>query len=375
TAKSPRWAIAYKFKAERARTKLISVSYQVGRTGAITPVANMEPVQLAGTVVRRATLNNEDFIRSFDLHQGDYVYVEKGGEIIPKIVGVDTESRQPGASPIGFIHCCPECGTPLVRYEGEAAHYCPNEVGCPPQIKGRIEHFISRKAMNIDSLGPETVADYYRRGLIHDIADLYAIRVDQINGDGRNRQKSAEKIVTGIQSSVNVPFERVVFAIGIRLVGETSAKLLARHFKTMDALSHATMDQLMSIDGIGEVMAKSVISYFAEPKNQDIIQRLRGYGLQMQISQEQMEGASDKLKGLSIVISGVFAHHSRDEYKTMIETNGGKNVGSISSKTSFILAGDNMGPAKLQKAEKLGVKIMSEDEFLALLQANNGINE
>lgn len=375
TAKSPRWAIAYKFKAERARTKLISVSYQVGRTGAITPVANMEPVQLAGTVVRRATLNNEDFIRSFDLHQGDYVYVEKGGEIIPKIVGVDTESRQPGASPIAFIHCCPECGTPLVRYEGEAAHYCPNEVGCPPQIKGRIEHFISRKAMNIDSLGPETVADYYRRGLIHDIADLYAIRVDQINGDGRNRQKSAEKIVTGIQSSVNVPFERVVFAIGIRLVGETSAKLLARHFKTMDALSHATMDQLMSIDGIGEVMAKSVISYFAEPKNQDIIQRLRGYGLQMQISQEQMEGASDKLKGLSIVISGVFAHHSRDEYKTMIETNGGKNVGSISSKTSFILAGDNMGPAKLQKAEKLGVKIMSEDEFLALLQANNGIKE
>ena len=330
---------------------------------------------MAGTVVRRATLNNEDFIRSFDLHQGDYVYVEKGGEIIPKIVGVDTDSRQPGASPIGFIQYCPECGTPLVRYEGEAAHYCPNEVGCPPQIKGRIEHFISRKAMNIDSLGPETVADYYRRGLIHDIADLYAIRVDQINGDGRNRQKSAEKIVTGIQTSVNVPFERVVFAIGIRLVGETSAKLLARHFKTMDALSHATMDQLMSIDGIGEVMAKSVISYFAEPKNQDIIQRLRGYGLQMQISQEQMEGASDKLKGLSIVISGVFAHHSRDEYKTMIETNGGKNVGSISSKTSFILAGDNMGPAKLQKAEKLGVKIMSEDEFLALLQANNGINE
>ena len=366
TAKSPRWAIAYKFKAERERTRLLEVTFQVGRTGAITPVANMEPVQLAGTVVKRATLNNEDFIRSFDLHIGDYVYVEKGGEIIPKIVGVDTDSREPDAKPVEFIKTCPECGTPLVRYEGEAAHYCPNDAGCPPQIKGRIEHFISRKAMNIDSLGPETVDDYYRRGLIRNVADLYDIDVQQINGDG-SREKSARKIVDGIAASKEVPFERVVFALGIRLVGETSAKLLARHFKNIDALQNATLDELTHIDGIGEVMAKSVITYFHTPENQTIVERLRGYGLRMSLSEEQLASHTELLKGQTIVISGVFQKHSRDEYKAMIEQNGGKNTGSISAKTSFILAGDNMGPAKLQKAEKLGVRIVNEDEFLGML--------
>ena len=366
TAKSPRWAIAYKFKAERERTRLLEVTFQVGRTGAITPVANMEPVQLAGTVVKRATLNNEDFIRSFDLHIGDYVYVEKGGEIIPKIVGEDTDSREPDAKPVEFIKTCPECGTPLVRYEGEAAHYCPNDAGCPPQIKGRIEHFISRKAMNIDSLGPETVDDYYRRGLIRNVADLYDIDVQQINGDG-SREKSARKIVDGIAASKEVPFERVVFALGIRLVGETSAKLLARHFKNIDALQNATLDELTHIDGIGEVMAKSVITYFHTPENQTIVERLRGYGLRMSLSEEQLASHTELLKGQTIVISGVFQKHSRDEYKAMIEQNGGKNTGSISAKTSFILAGDNMGPAKLQKAEKLGVRIVNEDEFLGML--------
>ena len=366
TAKSPRWAIAYKFKAERACTRLNEVSYQVGRTGAVTPVANMDPVQLAGTIVKRATLNNEDFIRSFDLHIGDYVYVEKGGEIIPKIVGVAEEKRPKDALPVEFIKTCPECGTPLVRYEGEAAHYCPNDTGCPPQIKGRIEHFIARRAMNIDSLGPETVDEYYRRGLIHNIADLYKIQVQDINGTG-NRERSAQKIVNGIEASKNVPFERVVFALGIRFVGETSARLLARRFKTMDALQAATMQQLMDIDGVGEVIAKSVITYFANPVNQEIVERLRSYGLQMQLSEEQIEGTSEKLSGKSIVISGVFAKHSRDEYKALIEKNGGKDVGSISGKTSFILAGENMGPSKLQKAEKLGVPLVDEATFLEMI--------
>jgi len=363
TAKSPRWAIAYKFKAERACTRLNEVTYQVGRTGAVTPVANMDPVQLAGTTVRRATLNNEDFIRSFDLHIGDYVYVEKGGEIIPKIVGVDIDQRPIIAQPVAFIKRCPECGTPLVRYEGEAAWYCPNDSGCPPQIKGRIEHFIARRAMNIDSLGPETIDDYYRRGLIHNAADLYDIQVQQINGDG-SRTKSAQRIVNGIAASRQVPFERVVFALGIRFVGETSARLLARHFKSIDALMGAGLQQLQEVEGIGEVMAKSIIAYFHDEDNRRIVERLRGYGLQMQLTEEQTAQAGDKLKGLSIVISGVFARHSRDEYKAIIERNGGKNVGSISGKTSFILAGDNMGPSKLQKAEKLGIQILSEDEFL-----------
>ena len=366
TAKSPRWAIAYKFKAERARTRLESVSYQVGRTGAVTPVANMEPVQLAGTTVKRATLNNEDFIRSFDLHLGDYVYVEKGGEIIPKIVGVDVESRPILAIPVEFIKRCPECGARLVRYEGESAWYCPNDTQCPPQIKGRIEHFISRKAMNIDSLGPETVDEYYRRGLIKNVADLYDIEVQQINGDG-SRTKSAQRVVNGIAKSKEVPFERVVFALGIRFVGETSAKLLARKFKTMEALEQATAEQLVEVDGIGDVMAASIVSYFKNDDNRQLVERLKGYGLQMSLSDEQLSAQSDRLAGQSIVISGVFAHHSRDEYKALIEQHGGKNVGSISKKTSFILAGENMGPAKLEKAQKLGIRIMSEDEFLQLI--------
>lgn len=367
TAKNPRWAIAYKFKAERACTRLNEVTFQVGRTGAVTPVANMEPVQLAGTTVRRATLNNEDFIRSLDLHIGDYVYVEKGGEIIPKIVGVDIEQRPIIAQPVTFITHCPECGAKLVRYEGEAAYYCPNDAGCPPQIKGRIEHFISRKAMNIDSIGPETVDDFYRHGLVRNVADLYDIEVQQINGDG-SRQKSAEKIVNGIEASKQVPFERVVFALGIRFVGETTARLLARYFKTIDALAAASLQDLLEVEGVGEVIAKSVMTYFRNPVTMQIVERLRGYGLQMALSEEQMSSATDKLAGKSIVISGVFAHHSRDEYKQMIEQNGGKNVGSISGKTSFILAGENMGPAKLQKAEKLGIQIVDEETFLKMIE-------
>jgi len=367
TAKSPRWAIAYKFKAERVCTRLDEVTYQVGRTGAVTPVANMQPVQLAGTTVKRATLNNEDFIRSFDLHIGDYVYVEKGGEIIPKIVGVDVSRRTPDLQPIHFITHCPECSTSLVRYEGEAAYYCPNDAGCPPQIKGRIEHFIARKAMNIDSIGPETVDDYFRRGLIRNIADLYTIDVQQINGDG-SREKSARKIVNSIRASVEVPFERVLFALGIRFVGETSAKLLARHFKTLDALMVASIADLMEVEGVGEVIAESVIRYFHNEENLQIIERLRSYGLQMSLNAEQLQGSTDKLAGKSIVISGVFERHSRDEYKAMIELNGGKNVGSISSKTSFILAGANMGPSKLQKAEKLGIALVDEEAFLRMLE-------
>ena len=368
TAKSPRWAIAYKFKAERACTRLNEVTFQVGRTGAVTPVANMEPVQLAGTTVKRATLNNEDFIKSLDLHIGDYVYVEKGGEIIPKIVGVDIDQRPIIAQPVQFITRCPECGTPLVRYEGEAVHYCPNDTGCPPQIKGRIEHFISRRAMNIMSLGPETVDEYWSRGLIHNVADLYDLTVIQITGGNKNRRLSAENVIKGIDASKQVPFERVVFALGIRFVGETSGKLLARHFKTIDSLINATLDDLLEIDGIGEVMAKSILSYFHNEENLKMVERLRQYGLQMSLSEEQLQGTSDKLAGKSIVISGVFSHHSRDEYKTLIEQHGGKNVGSISGKTSFILAGDNMGPSKLQKAEKLGVPIVNEDEFLEMIK-------
>ena len=369
TAKSPRWAIAYKFKAERACTRLESVSYQVGRTGAVTPVANMEPVQLAGTTVKRATLNNEDFIRSFDLHIGDSVYVEKGGEIIPKIVGVDVDARPIIAQPVQFIKRCPECGALLVRYEGESAWYCPNDTQCPPQIKGRIEHFISRRAMNIDSLGPETVDEYYRRGLIRNVADLYDIDVQQINGDG-SRTKSAQRIVNGIAKSKEVPFERVVFALGIRFVGETSAKLLARRFKTMEALEHATLEQLTDVDGIGDVMAGSIITWFHNDDNRQLLQRLKDYGLQMSLSEEQLSAQSDRLAGQSIVISGVFARHSRDEYKALIEQHGGKNVGSISKKTSFVLAGENMGPSKLEKAQKLGIRLLSEDEFLDMIASN-----
>lgn len=367
TAKSPRWAIAYKFKAERACTRLNEVTYQVGRTGAITPVANMDPVQLAGTTVRRASLHNADIIRQLDLHLGDMVYVEKGGEIIPKVVGVDLTQRKPDAQPIEFIKTCPECGATLVRYEGEAAHYCPNDTGCPPQIKGKIEHFISRKAMNIDSLGPETVDDFYQRHLINNIADLYNLTVMQVSGGNKNRAVSATKAVEAIKASKEVPFERVVFAIGIRFVGEVAAKQLARHFKNIDALAAATREQLLEIDGIGDVIAQSVIDYFANPTNRDIIEQLKQQGLTMQISDEQMAGQTDLLAGQTIVISGVFQKHSRDEYKQLIEQHGGKNSGSISAKTSFILAGENMGPAKLEKAQKLGIKIMNENEFLQII--------
>lgn len=367
TAKSPRWAIAYKFKAERVCTPLLEVTYQVGRTGAVTPVANMAPVWLAGTTVKRATLNNEDFIRSFDLHVGDYVYVEKGGEIIPKIVGVDVSRRSADAEPVRFVTRCPECGAELVRYEGEAAHYCPNEAGCPPQIKGRIEHFIARKAMNIMTLGAETVDDYYNRGLIHNFADLYELTPQQITSGNENRIVSAQKVVKGISDSKEVPFERVVFALGIRFVGETTARLLARHFKDMDSLANASLDQLLEVDGVGNVIAESVIRYFNDKDNMEIINRLRGYGLNMKLSEQQLSDRSDTLAGKSVVISGVFQHHSRDEYKQLIEQHGGKNVGSISGKTSFILAGANMGPSKLQKAEKLGIPVVSEDDFLEMI--------
>ena len=367
TAKSPRWAIAYKFKAERALTRLDEVTYQVGRTGAITPVANMQPVQLAGTTVRRATLNNEDFIRSLDLHIADYVYVEKGGEIIPKIVGVEVDKRPADAKPVTFITHCPECGAQLVRYPGEAAHYCPNDAACPPQIKGRIEHFIARRAMNIDSLGPETVDEYFRCGLIHNIADLYDIKVTDICAGG-NKQRSALKIVKAIEASKQVPFERVVFALGIRFVGETSARLIARRMGNIDALMNASLSTLMQIDGVGEVIANSILSYFRNPTNREIVERLRACGLQMSIVSDEAAPASNVLEGKSIVISGVFQHHSRDEYKALIERHGGKNVGSISGKTSFILAGENMGPSKLEKAEKLGVAIVDEDTFLKMIE-------
>ena len=369
TAKSPRWAIAYKFLAEKQTTILREVTYQVGRTGAITPVANMDPVQLSGTVVRRATLNNEDFIRRLDLHIGDHVFVEKGGEIIPKIVDVDLDARDQNLGPrVEFITHCPECGAKLVRYEGEAAHYCPNDANCPPQLCGRIEHFISRKAMNIDSLGPETIAEYFRRGIVRDPADLYEIRRDQISGARGQRDKSASRILQGIQESKNVPFERVLFALGIRFVGEIAAKSLARYFKSMDALMHASIDDMLQVNGIGQVIAQSVTTWFQNPQNQWLVERLRSYGLQMELSEQELSVHSDRLAGQNIVISGVFAHHSRDEYKALIERHGGKNVGSISAKTSFVLAGENMGPSKLEKAQRLGIRIMSEDEFLQLIE-------
>lgn len=367
TAKSPRWAIAYKYPAERACTPLLSVSYQVGRTGAVTPVANMQPVPLAGTWVKRASLHNADIIARLDLHEGDHVFVEKGGEIIPKVVGVDIEQRVEGARPVQFITHCPECGTPLVRIPGEAAHYCPNDGACPPQVKGRIEHFISRKAMNIESLGPETVNDYYQRGLIHDAADLYLLRAEQLNGPDGNREKSANKIIDGIERSKQVPWERIVFAIGIRFVGETTAKILARHFPDIDALAGATTEQLAAVDGIGDIIAQSVVAYFSEPANRRFIQRLRSYGLQMKAASPALSAGEGPLAGKSIVISGVFTQHSRDEYKQIIEQHGGKNVSALSAKTTFVLAGDNMGPAKREKAAKLGIPLLSESEFLAML--------
>ena len=368
TAKSPRWAIAYKFQAERARTRLNEVTYQVGRTGAVTPVANLDPVQLSGTVVRRASLHNADIIEGLDLHLGDMVYVEKGGEIIPKITGVDTEARDASlGEKVSFITRCPECGTPLVRYEGEAAHYCPNETACPPQIKGKIEHFISRRAMNIDGLGPETVDLFYQQGLIRDVSGLFSLRVDDIQGLERMGRKTAENIVSGIAASRAVPFERVLFALGIRFVGETVAKKLARAFGSIDALRRADMQALTAIDDVGERIAQSIIAYFANPQNRALVERLEAAGLQFSRTDEELAGQTDRLAGQAIVISGVFARHSRDEYKALIEKHGGKNTGSISAKTSFILAGDNMGPAKLEKARKLGVRIVDEDEFLRVI--------
>ena len=373
-AKSPRWAIAYKFQAERQLTRLNSVSYQVGRTGAVTPVANLDPVQLSGTVVKRATLHNADIIKGLDLHIGDMVYVEKGGEIIPKITAVDLDSRSLlMGDPVKFADVCPECGTKLIRYEGEAAYYCPNAISCPPQIKGRIEHFVSRKAMNIDGLGTETIDLFYHAGLIKDIADLYTLKamdICRLEGLG---EKSAVSIVHGIEDSKKVPFERVLFAIGIRFVGETVAKILARAFKSMEALENATIEQLTAVNEIGTKIAQSIVSFFNDERSRELVNRLKEYGLQMELAQEEQQGGTDLLKDKTIVISGVFNYHSRDEYKALIELHGGKNSGSISAKTSFVLAGDNMGPAKREKAQELGVRLVSETEFLEMINEKPSI--
>lgn len=366
TSKTPRWAIAYKFQAERARTRLLKVTFQVGRTGAVTPVANMEPVLLSGTVVKRASLHNEDMIHKLDLHEGDYVYVEKAGEIIPQIVGVDENARSGDGRPIEFIRTCPECGAPLIRYEGEAAWYCTNTVTCPPQIKGRIEHFISHDAMNIDSIGPETVDALYQRGLIRDAADLYRLTVADLSGGGETREKSARKMLRGIDESRKVPFERVLYALGIRFVGKVSARNIARAMKSMDAIAGAPADVLSDIEGVGGVIAGSIHSYFADPRNRDFVARLRQAGLQMQVAAPTAP-TGEALRDKVIVISGVFTHHSREEYKEIIEQQGGRNTSSISRNTSFVLRGDNMGPAKLEKAQKLGIPLVSEDEFLRMI--------
>lgn len=370
TAKTPRWAIAYKFPAEKQLTLLKEITYQVGRTGVVTPVANLEPIQLSGTIVQRATLHNEDFIRQLDIRPGDRVWVEKGGEIIPKITGKDTQSTQ--NNPINqntqiFPTTCPECGTPLVRVEGEAAWRCPNELGCPPQIKGKIEHFVSRKAMNIDGLGEETIDLLYRQGLLHNIADLYSLRLEDIAAQERLGEKSAQNILAGIEASKQVPWARVLFALGIRMVGETTAKKIARVYNSIDRLQWATAEQLCAIEDVGPQIADNIVAYFNDMRNLEILARLREAGLQFEDLNTQYSQLTTKLSGMSIVISGTFAHHSRDEYKAMIEAHGGKNVGSVSKKTSFILAGENMGPEKRKKAEELGVKMMSEDEFLEMV--------
>jgi DNA ligase (NAD+) len=368
TAKSPRWAIAYKYQAEKALTKLLSVSFQVGRTGAVTPVANLDPVLLSGTTVKRASLHNADIIESLDLHLGDMVYVEKGGEIIPKITAVDVNHRSPDGARVQFIDACPECGSTLIRIEGEAAHYCPNEDACPPQIKGKINHFVSRKAMNIDGLGEETINLLYNSGLISNIADIYHLRSSDLANLERLGTKSASKIVESVRNSSNVPFERVLFALGIRFVGETVAKKLATSFKSIDALAKANMEELVAVDEIGERIAGSVIAYISQEQHLQLISELRQAGLQMELSEEKLKSASEILKGQTIVISGTFRRYSRDEYKSMIEHNGGKNAGSVSAKTSFILAGENMGPEKLKKAESLGVKLINENEFLRMIE-------
>lgn len=369
TAKSPRWAIAYKFQAEKAVTRLNSVSYQVGRTGAITPVANLDPVQLSGTTVKRASLHNADIIEALDLYIGDMVFVEKGGEIIPKITAVDKDARFLIGDKVRFIKNCPECGAPLVRFEGEAAHYCPNENACPPQIKGKMEHFVSRKAMNIDGLGSETINLLYQNGLLHNIADIYVLKIPDLIRLERLGSKSAYNMQAGVEKSKEVPFERVVFALGIRFVGETTAKKLAYAFKTIEALEQATLEELVTVDEIGERIAQSVVMYFKDPLNIETVSRLKSAGLQMSLSEEKLQAHGTALSGLSVVISGTFSLHSRDEYKTMIERNGGKNAGSVSSKTSFILAGENMGPEKLKKAESLGVKLVDENTFLEMIKA------
>ena len=371
TAKTPRWAIAYKFPAEKQLTLLKEITYQVGRTGVVTPVANLEPVQLSGTIVQRATLHNEDFIKSLDIRPGDHVWVEKGGEIIPKITGrADREGLEvSGLEVSGFPTHCPECGAELVRVEGEAAWRCPNEAGCPPQIKGKIEHFVSRKAMNIDGLGEETIDLFYQKGLLHNIADIYDLKLEDIASQERLGEKSAQNILDGIEASKNVPWARVLFALGIRMVGETTAKKIARKYNTIDALQWATAEQLCAIEDVGPQIAENIVKYFEDIRNLEILDRLRKAGLQME-GEAEPEPTSDKLAGLSIVISGTFSHHSRDEYKAMIEENGGKNVGSVSKKTSFILAGENMGPEKRKKAEDLGIRLMTEDEFLELVNGN-----
>jgi DNA ligase (NAD+) len=367
TAKSPRWAIAYKFKAEQVSTELLSIAYQVGRTGAITPVANLQPVQLGGTTVKRASLHNADIIEKLDVRLGDMVFVEKGGEIIPKIIGVDLSKRKADSQPTHYITQCPECNTELQRNEGEANHFCPNENECPPQVIGKMEHFVSRKAMNIDSLGGETIVQLFKAGLVKNIADLYDLKKEQLLPLERLAEKSANNLIEGLDASKQVPFERVLYAIGIRHVGETTAKKIAKKVKTLDILIHSSKEELLAIDEVGEIIAISLHDFFSNEKNKAIIEKLKAAGLQFELSEEQQQGGSDKLKDLTFVISGVFAKHSRDQYKEMIELHGGKNSGSISKKTSFVLTGDNMGPEKLKKAESLGVKMINEDEFLEML--------
>jgi len=367
TSKFPRWSIAFKFNPEKAVTRLLSVSWQVGRTGAVTPVANLEPVLLSGTIVKRASLYNEDAINALDLHVGDMVFVEKGGEIIPKITGVDKEARSLLGDKVTFIRNCPDCGTPLVRSEDEAVYYCPNADGCPPQIKGRIEHFVTRKAMDI-AIGPETISLLYDKGLIHDAADLYTLRFEDLVQLERWGEASARNLLESIEKSKSVPYERVLYALGIRYVGETVAQKLAQAFPSIDALAAATLTELTAVEGIGERIAQSVVDFFANPKFVDFVQRLRQYGLQFTLGQDLLSAKTDKLKGLTFVISGTFKQHSRDEYKAIIQQNGGKNSGSVSKNTDYILAGENMGPAKLEKAKKLGVKIIDEQTFLEMIK-------
>ena len=368
TAKSPRWAIAYKFAPERECTKLQYVSFEVGRTGVITPVANLDPVLLSGTIVKRASLHNADIIKQLDIHENDMLYVEKGGEIIPKIVGVDEKQRQAGSKPISFVTHCPSCGTPLVRIEGEAAWVCPNKWDCGPQICGRIEHFVGRHAMDIDGIGEEVAVILNKSGLVHDVADLYDLTQEKLVSLDRFQEKSAQRILRGIAASKTVPYARVIFALSIPFVGETTGKVLARHTRNIDTLMTMPAEELASIPEIGPKIAQSIVDYFADERNRIIVERLRSAGLQMSLSEEETAGQSDKLMGKKVVISGVFAKHSREEYKAMIEQNGGKNVSSISSATSFVLAGENMGPAKLEKARKLGIDIINEDQFLEMLQ-------